>query len=87
MDNASYHSRVLNKTPNSSWNKADLVVWIKEQNPNTTVTGNESKAELLHLAKSAAQNIKTLYVVDEMALQHGREVLRLLLYHCHFRSS
>ena len=32
LDNASYHSRILNKQPTSSWRKSDIYEWLEKHN-------------------------------------------------------
>ncbi|XP_054256828.1 uncharacterized protein LOC129000372 [Macrosteles quadrilineatus] len=79
MDNASYHSRTLEKFPNMSWRKDDIQQYLttKEVEWTTTLV----KAELLQLAEPFRSASKK-YVVDEMAAEAGHTVLRLPPYHC-----
>jgi hypothetical protein len=30
LDNAPYHSRIVNKQPSSSWRKAEIISWLKK---------------------------------------------------------
>lgn len=32
MDNASYHSSLVDKIPNSGWTKVDIISWLQKQN-------------------------------------------------------
>lgn len=82
LDNAAYHTRRLNKTPNGSWRKAAIVTWLTSQN--VLVTGNENKAILLIKTREITHNIQPIYAVDKIAAEYGHEVLRLPPYHCHF---
>lgn len=82
MDNAPYHSVLLEKQPQSSWTKAQIVEWLESNN--IPVEGNMFKAELLTLAKSHSRAKR--YVVDEYLQEHGHDVLRLPPYHCQFNA-
>lgn len=79
MDNASYHSRKLEKVPNSSWRKSNIIQWL-------TIKGiayeeDMIKKELLEIVDlNKSPCIK--YVIDEMALKKNITVLRLPPYHC-----
>lgn len=79
LDNASYHSRRREKIPCSSSTKKAMQEWLTLKN----IEFNEDmvKAELLQLINShKPSNIS--YVVDEMAKQQNKIVLRLPPYHC-----
>lgn len=80
LDNASYHTREEEKFPTSSWKKEDLRKWLSEKN-----IEHEHlvlKAELLNKCKEHITEKK--FVVDQMALKYGHEVLRLPPYHCQY---
>lgn len=82
MDNASYHSRVIEKQPSSQWNKADIAQWLNQNNipfPQTSL-----KSQLLAIAKENKKPKK--YVVDDILRENGHEILRLPPYHCHFNA-
>jgi len=78
MDNATYHSKVMNKAPNRTSKKSDIIEWLREHN----IPHDEShtKVELIHLV-DLHKTVKK-YVIDELAREHGHEVLRLPAYHC-----
>ncbi|XP_031352063.1 uncharacterized protein LOC116177270 [Photinus pyralis] len=78
MDNASYHSRKSEKIPNTSTKKADIQTWLTSKS--IPYEEDMVRAELLQLVKRAAVTPK--YVVDEIAKEHNRTVLRLPPYHC-----
>lgn len=85
MDNAPYHSRRQEKVPNSNWLKAAIQQWLK--NKNISFTENEIKLELL----KKVTEVKILYKkyavdIDELAKEHGIEILRLPPYHCELNS-
>lgn len=80
MDNASYHSRKTEKVPNSGTKKADIQCWLTSKS--ITYEVDMVRAELLQLVRQAA--VTPTYVVDEMAKQQNRVVLRLPPYHCEF---
>ncbi|KAJ8921244.1 hypothetical protein NQ315_013716 [Exocentrus adspersus] len=71
MDNATYHSCLLNKVPNATNNtKAEIQEYIYK------------KRQLLQVL--GAFNIKKEYVCDRMAEEMGHTVLRLPPYFCIF---
>ena len=58
LDNASYHSRLLVKTPTSNWRKDDIRKWLSEQHINTTDIF--LKADLLTKVGKGTEYWKTL---------------------------
>lgn len=82
LDNASYHGRILNKQPTSSWRKSEIFNWLKTENQNPSP--NMLKSELLSMARSLKK--PKIYAVDEILREHGHEVLRLPPYHCQFNA-
>lgn len=50
MDNAPYHSHLINKQPNSTWNKDDIVKWLTDHN--IEYPKNAFKTELLCLSNN-----------------------------------
>ena len=79
MDNASYHSVKEEKLPTKSWNKSQMVAWL--QSKNVTVGENMCKIELFDEIKKI-RNMYDKYVIDELAMKNGIQVLRLPPYHC-----
>ncbi|KAK4325758.1 hypothetical protein Pmani_003701 [Petrolisthes manimaculis] len=78
MDNASYHSRKVNKAPAYSSRKSVIIEWLSENNISYDATLN--KPELMEICR---QNIeKSRYEIDDIAALQGHEVLRLPPYHC-----
>ena len=78
MDNASYHSRRLQKIPTKSSAKQEMKDWLTSngiQFPEKAL-----KCELYSLIVSS--NSVTVYVIDEIAKAAGHEVVRLPPYHC-----
>ena len=78
IDNASYHSRRLEKVPTTNSRKSEMQDWLIKhgiQFPERAL-----KAELLSLIRLS--NPKPKYVVDEIAKTFGHEVVRLPPYHC-----
>ncbi|CAH1993256.1 unnamed protein product [Acanthoscelides obtectus] len=69
LDNAPYHSMILNKVPNNAWTKKNIQDWLTNQNIPFLNTINKPPK---------------IYVIDELAEQHGHKVLRLPPYHCIF---
>ncbi|XP_046685195.1 uncharacterized protein LOC124370931 [Homalodisca vitripennis] len=80
MDNAKYHSKVVDKPPNSSSRKDEIIEWLN--NYDIQYEKVMLKAELLELIQR--NKPQTKYEVDEIAKKHGHRVLRLPPYHCHF---
>jgi hypothetical protein len=80
MDNASYHSAILNKAPSTNSRKSEIVDWIKKKN--VTVDPTETRAELLQ----CVQPLKTrkTHELDQIANERGHQVIRLPLYHCQY---
>ncbi|KAJ4440962.1 hypothetical protein ANN_10811 [Periplaneta americana] len=81
LDNASYHSRLKFKTPSMSMNVQHMLSYMRANNitiPNPVPI----KALLLKLIKDAC--IQKRYIIDDIALSYGHEVLRLPPYHCCF---
>lgn len=79
LDNASYHSRYVEKIPNTSSRKDEIIQWLVARGVN--VDQSYLKAELL----LEVEKLKPAYQrrrIDVMAEQHGHTVLRLPPYHC-----
>lgn len=81
MDNASYHSRLLNKVPNNNNKKQDIINFMRNKNINIPEPIPRKK-DLLGIIKSL--NIKKEYVVDKLCKDKGHTVLRLPPYYCVF---
>lgn len=82
MDNAPYHSVLIEKNPSSSWKKADIIEWLNTNSIKHDPTS--FKTELLVLAKSHRKEKR--YEVDELLRSYGHDVLRLPPYHCEFNA-
>ncbi|XP_072389494.1 uncharacterized protein [Diabrotica undecimpunctata] len=80
MDNASYHSRLYTKIPNTSSKKGDIIEFM--ENKGMATPSKCTKKELLQLIKQ--QNFQKEYVIDKLFERHGHMVLRLPPYHCVF---
>ena len=78
MDNASYHSRRIDKAPNTGTRKNEIQQWLRRHN--ITFEEDMVKAELLTLVKNNKGADK--YVIDEMAKSTNRSILRLPPYQC-----
>lgn len=79
MDNASYHSRLVERLPTTQWRKDEIAMWLTSKN--LIFDDTMTKAELLALANINKQNYKK-YVIEEIAKKRGIEILRLPPYHC-----
>lgn len=78
MDNAPYHSTLVEKQPCSSWQKTSIADWLNKNN--IMFEPHMFKTELLQLAKQNQKEKR--YVVDELLRSHGHDLLRLPPYHC-----
>lgn len=83
LDNASYHSRQINKKPNKSSKKGDMIEFMEKNSievPHEKVT----KKSLLEVIDSRVKDIPNVgkYMVDHLAEQNGHVVLRLPPYYC-----
>jgi hypothetical protein len=59
MDNAAYHSEVLNRSPTSNWRKGDIQKWL--ENNNLPYDQTMLKAELLGIVKNNKQQNSILF--------------------------
>ncbi|XP_063226387.1 uncharacterized protein LOC134533083 isoform X1 [Bacillus rossius redtenbacheri] len=82
MDNASYHSTQVEKTPTTNWTKDALIAWLEKNE--IKHENNLLKVELLRIAKQNKPRIR--YEVDKLARNYGHEILRLPPYHCHYNA-
>lgn len=82
MDNAPYHSMLIEKQPTSAWTKGSIISFLTENN--IPFDKNLFKSELLVIAKRNTKPKR--YVIDELLRHHGHEVLRLPPYHCEFNA-
>ncbi|KAL1493801.1 hypothetical protein ABEB36_009490 [Hypothenemus hampei] len=82
MDNAPYHSVLLEKPITKSANKSVISAFLQKHG----VTFDEKllKNQLWKLAEPYIQNSSKKYVVDEFLNSKGYEVLRLPPYHCQY---
>ena len=78
IDNASYHSRRIEKVPNTSSRKSEMQDWLVAHN--IEFPERALKQELLSLIRLS--NPQPKYVIDELARTSGHEVVRLPPYHC-----
>ncbi|MGH9701391.1 MAG: transposase, partial [Candidatus Acidiferrales bacterium] len=81
MDNASYHSRILNKIPNQSSKKEDILRFMRKKNMDIP-QNIPIKKVLLECIKR--QHFKNEYVIDELCKNYDQTVLRLPPYYCIF---
>lgn len=80
MDNASYHSTLVEKMPTQAWKKSDIKEWLinKGEQPSEELL----KKQLLLLTKK--HNTGKKYLIDTIAKQAGHRVVRLPPYHCQY---
>ena len=79
LDNASYHSRKRFRIPTMSTKKDEMLKFMEDHNIEIPYPV-PFKSVLLMKIKEA--NIRTKFVVDELAAERGLEILRLPPYHC-----
>ncbi|XP_050507899.1 uncharacterized protein LOC126885381 [Diabrotica virgifera virgifera] len=79
LDNAPYHSRLVERLPTTAWKKQDVLDCLR--NKSLTYEDGMVKAELLKIARQHKSKYKK-YVVDKMAERRNITVLRLPPYHC-----
>ena len=70
MDNAPYHSVTLNKIPNTSTKKGDIIQWLQRKE--------------IQFSAYEIKNQCKMYELDQLANERGHEVIRLPPYHCHY---
>lgn len=83
MDNARYHSRLLEKYPTTQSTKMEIIQWLQSKNIDVPV--NAFKSELLEIV-AQYRPTERRYAVDELILKMGHSVLRLPPYHCQFNA-
>ena len=79
LDNASYHCRQVDKTPNMNTRKAEMLDFMK-RNSITVPEPLPTKPVLLERIKMT--NIQKKFAIDSTAFENGHLVLRLPPYHC-----
>lgn len=79
MDNAKYHSRLVEKTPSMKMKKSEMLAFI-EKHKVKIPTAKATKPILLAAIREA--NIPKEFVIDKMAVNAGHIVHRLPPYHC-----
>ncbi|GBP87247.1 hypothetical protein EVAR_102501_1 [Eumeta japonica] len=73
----------VNKPPNQSNRKSELVKWLSENGVTADIT--MLKTELIALVRRHKPLTPT-YALDEMAKEKGYQVLRLPSYHCQYNA-
>ena len=81
MDNAKYHSRLLEKNATMAMRKDEMIEFMKRHDIDIP-TPLPTKPVLLE--KVHEKNIKSEYIIDKMAKEAGYDVLRLPPNHCIF---
>jgi transposase len=81
MDNAPYHSVLVENVPKSNTKKSDVQKWLSEKGIDFSPT--ETLVELREKVKMAKPREKR-YQLDELAYQMGHEVIRLPPYSCQY---
>ncbi|XP_031357316.1 uncharacterized protein LOC116181178 [Photinus pyralis] len=83
MDNASYHSGLLEKIPTKSWTKQRMIEWLGKKN-----IGYPEKAMKDQIWSIVSANCpkEKKYYLDEYVKPLGHKILRLPPYHCQFNA-
>ena len=81
MDNASYHSSLMEKIPSTKTKKADIIAWLQQKNISHNI-GN-TVPELLSIVREHKDKYK-MHELDCLASTMGHEVVRLPPYHCQY---
>ncbi len=79
MDNASYHSKNAEENINSNSTRARMIEWLN--NHNIVYSARLTRPELYEIIKRH-KPLSQKKRVDELAKQHGHQVVRLPPYHC-----
>ncbi len=85
IDNASYHSRLLNPPPNSNTTRPQMEAWL-QANSALYDSNCPTKKELYtrYVLPIRDEEKYKEYAIDEMAKKYGHTVIRLPPYHCIF---
>lgn len=79
LDNASYHSRKLERIPATNWKKNDILQWLIGKGVHTAE--GMLKLDLLHMVAQVKYKYNDYYI-DNEAEKKGHYILRLPPYHC-----
>lgn len=83
LDNASYHSRLLEKWPAKNWKKDEMRKWLEEKK----IHFEESDTKVLLWNRiSLVPKGEKIFVTDKLIGEAGHQVLRLPPYHCQFNA-
>lgn len=82
MDNAPYHSVVLDKPPTVSSKKSKMTDWLTQNK--IAFNENSTKHQLWEIIRPLINTTNKKYVVDEFLSQRGHAVLRLPPYQCQY---
>lgn len=75
MDNAPYHSRLLEKCPNLNFNKKTLHEWQTKHNVPSDL--NETNVALRRLCAIKQKTMKTRYVLNEWIVENSQHEISL----------
>ncbi|XP_026746645.1 uncharacterized protein LOC113507904 [Trichoplusia ni] len=82
LDNAPYHSRQINRVPNNSNKKEEIINWLCANGKH--VDDSYLRVELLKMVNDNRPQKR--YVIDEMAAECGHTVLRVPPYHSSYNA-
>lgn len=83
MDNAKYHSKILDKPPTMASRKPEIVEWLRMHR--VSFEDDMKKSELLELVFQNRPRFPK-YEIDDIAQKNGHKIIRLPPYHCHFNA-
>lgn len=81
LDNAPYHSVIVDKAPTMAKRKEEMVDWLQRRN--VDVSADLKKVELMEKISLHKPQFPR-YEIDELANKYGHKIVRLPPYHCHF---
>ena len=82
MDNARYHCRKSERLPTIRDTKPNIVKWLDDHSIAHPDPATTLKVALIEICKSHFTGER--FHVDDIATEHGHEILHLPPYHCHF---
>lgn len=82
LDNASYHSRLLERIPTKNSTKKEIINFLYKHD--LFFEEGYTKSQLIEVMNT--KNFEKRYVIDHLASESGFTVLRLPPYHCEYNA-
>lgn len=79
MDNASYHSKKIDRAPSSTTSKVDIIKWLTDKGE--IINKPMVIPQLLEIVKRLKPKYER-YAIDELAKANNQTILRIPPYHC-----